>query len=545
MGFYELVRALSRLGKNATETALREVRDLFQNYLGFLKRASVFFAISLAFVAVVFFFGALFGSMPVKALAIFLGGIAVFLWGLAAFPIVWAVQKGLEWEFLRKTFQVIGIVTLWILFLSIYFYFVPVPLAGIPIVMVLTVGMAIASVVFGVGISTRFLALRLGLVFTVMTVLFVLTAAMPKSFGSFGRLVAWVDNKIGGTVVVAVTPLPVSVAYSPDLKFFDPRTKEPMIWYYRISGKDYELYNAPGFHPRYQEELKPITPEIVRELEKNVGAERLAADQKKVEDEIKKAEEKRLADLEQLVKNTQDKIDEKTKIAGRIGPRGLAGPRGDLGPSGPPGPVGLQGKSGETGAQGLPGNPGQVGPAGPAYEWVSIPVGIRLSVFLNRGLSTESNRVGDIFSCEVEEPVIVNGRTIIPRSTKVTGQIVELRRPGKVKGVAEFSLVLTTISFDQGPLAGKLVQFETEPLILSGEGAKRKDAAKIGIWTAIGTGLGTLFGGKEGAAKGAAIGAGAGTVGVLTTRGKDLVLFPETKLEFQVTKEVRLFEAVR
>lgn len=43
----------------------------------------------------------------------------------------------------------------------------------------------------------------------------------------------------------------------------------------------------------------------------------------------------------------------------------------------------------------------------------------------------------------------------------------------------------------------------------------------------------------------AAVGAGAGTAGALATRGKDFVLSPETKLEFRVIKEVRLFEVVR
>lgn len=531
--FYELVRELVGLGKDAGEAAFKKTNSALQRYFLFLKNASVFFSIFLAFVAMVFLFGAMFDSRPVKALAVFFGGMATFLWGLAAFPIVWAVTKGLEWESLRKTFQVIGVATLWILFLSIYFYFIPVSLVGIPIVMVLTAGMAIASVVFGVGISAKFIALRLGLVFTVMTVFFVLTAAMPKSFGGFGELVAWLDSKLGGTVQEVVRPLPNLIAYNPDLPFFDPRTKEPKVWYYKIGDKVYEFYDASGFHPRYSEELKPITPEIVREIESFEKEAKVALE----EEERKKAEEQRLADLEAAIKDAQDKAAEASKIARIPGPPGPSGPRGRAGSPGP---------SGIAGQPGLIGQPGQAGPRGPTYEWVSIPAGTKLAVFLNQGLSTEKNRIGDTFSVEIAEPVVVRGVTVVPGRTAATGRIDKLERPGRVSGTASLSLVLTSLSINQGPAVARgVVEIETEPLVISGQDSTAKDAAKVGIGAGIGAAIGAILGGKEGAAKGAAVGGGAGTAGVLATRGQDLVLRPETKLEFRVVKEIPLFEVVR
>jgi hypothetical protein len=42
-------------------------------------------------------------------------GVAVLVWGLAAFPIVWTVTKGLEWQPLRRGIEVVGIGTLWLL----------------------------------------------------------------------------------------------------------------------------------------------------------------------------------------------------------------------------------------------------------------------------------------------------------------------------------------------------------------------------------------------------------------------------------------------
>ena len=529
--FYELVRELAGLGKDAGEATLKKANRALHRYLSFLKSVSVGFAVFLAFVAVLFVFGSASDLRPVISLATFLAGVATFFWLLAIFPIIWAVQKGMEWESVRKTFEWIGIATLWIFFLSIYFYLVPVPLAAIPLVLVLAAGIAVASVVFGVGVSTRFIALRLGIVFTVVTVFFVLTAVFPSSFGGVGKLIAWLDSKFGGTVIEVVKPLPQVVAYSPDLVFFDPRTREPMIWYYRVGDKAYELYDASGFHPRYQEELGPITPEIVRELEEMERAAKEELKNKIAEDEErarKAAEEKRIADLERAIQDAKAKANEATKIAKIPGPRG------------PQGPPGLTGTPGQTGPQ------GPEGPKGPDYAWVSIPAGTKLVVFLNQDISTEKNKVGDTFSVEVAEAVRFKDQTIVPKRASGTGRITVLERPGRVSGNAVLSLVLTSISMEEGPVAAKGIhEVETEPLVISGQDSTGKDVAKVGIGAGIGAALGAILGGKEGAAKGAALGAGGGTAVAVSSRGQDIVLRPETKLEFKVAREVPLFEVVR
>ncbi len=543
--FYELVRELAGLGKDATVLTLEKARSVLRGYLTFLKKASVFFGIFLAFVALVFFFGALFDSRPVKGLAVFLGGMAAFIWGLAAFPIVWAVTKGLEWELLRRTFQVIGVVTLWILFLSIYFYFIPVPLAGVPIVMTLTAGIAIASVIFGVGISTRFIALRLGIVFTAMTVFFVLGSLFPGSFGGFGKLIVWFDKETTEAIEEVTASLPQPVVYHDGLTFFDPRTQEPLIRYYRNESGEYELFRGVKFHPVYGVELESVRQNNVREVQRFFREKAKKDEADRLAREKKKAEEQRLADLENLIKETKTGLAEVAKrplVPGPQGPQGLSGPPGLAGPSGQAGPSGIAGASGPPG---IPGVSGQVGPRGPAYEWVTIPAGTRIRVFLGRRISTEINNVGDRFSVEVDEPVIVDDRTVVARRTLATGQITELKRPGRVRGVAALSLKLVSISFENGPLVGNTVEIETEPWVQSGKDTTARDALKIGIGTGIGAAAGALLGGRDGAAKGAAVGGGATTAETLAVRGKDIVLPPEMKLEFRVAREVRLFEAVR
>lgn len=522
--FYELVQALARLGKNVTGAAFQEVRGLLHNYFRFLKRASAAFGLVLVFTLILFILGAASDFRPAISLATFLGGIAVFLWLLAAFPIVWAVQKGLEWESVRKTFEWIGVATLWIFFLSIYFYFVPVPLVAIPLVLVLAAAMAVASVLFGVGISTKFIALRLGIVFTVMTVFFVLTSVMPNSFGGLGKLVAWADEKAGDEIVEVTTPLPRPVAYSQELVFFDPRTKEPRIWYYQVRANEYELYSAPGFHPRYQEELRPVTPEIVRKLEEmdRTGKAKLEAAQLAAQQ--KEAEEKRLADLERALKSAQTKAVEAAKTAkAEISP-GPQGPSGLTGPTGPPGPPGPQGEPGQPGLDAVI----------PEPKLITVPSGTELEVVLNQWLSTETSKSGEVFRVTLGKAVRAGDETI-PVGTVLNGRITQLERPGRVSGVASMTLVLTGLSFD-----GRSILLQTNEVKLGGESNRGKDAAKVAVGTGIGAAIGAILGGKDGAAKGAAVGGGATTAETLATRGQELEFKPETKMVFRLAKDLTL-----
>jgi tetratricopeptide (TPR) repeat protein len=57
-------------------------------------------------------------------------------------------------------------------------------------------------------------------------------------------------------------------------KYFDFATGDPLCWYYEGSDGVIELFDQPGFHPRYNEKLLPITAEIVKKYEKQLEAQK-------------------------------------------------------------------------------------------------------------------------------------------------------------------------------------------------------------------------------------------------------------------------------
>ncbi|MDC7786806.1 hypothetical protein PQJ75_19880 [Rhodoplanes sp. TEM] len=52
---------------------------------------------------------------------------------------------------------------------------------------------------------------------------------------------------------------------SPDPMFFDLRTGEPIVWYFKDEKGHIELFDLMGFHPQTGEELTPITKDIARD----------------------------------------------------------------------------------------------------------------------------------------------------------------------------------------------------------------------------------------------------------------------------------------
>ena len=161
---------------------------------------------------------------------------------------------------------------------------------------------------------------------------------------------------------------------------------------------------------------------------------------------------------------------------------------------------------------------------------LAIPRNTILAVELLTPVSTDASQRGDRIQARVVEPSEYAGYII-------DGHIAQVRRPGKVKGVAQLQLAFDQIRSPDNRVAqlhAELIEIEplggdNEPQVDSEGGVKgrdgtKDDAAKIGAASGVGAIIGAIAGGGKGAAIGAIIGGGAGTAGTMTQRGKDIRL---------------------
>ena len=188
---------------------------------------------------------------------------------------------------------------------------------------------------------------------------------------------------------------------------------------------------------------------------------------------------------------------------------------------------------------------------GPFEGRVSLPEGTELRLRLQESLSSERNQAGDRFRCEVIEPFMDGERVVIPRGALVEGEIVGLKRAGRIRGRTEMTLAFHRLELPGGrgiPLDAMLVGLEARrPEEVEDHGGtvtapseQGKDARKVGLTTGIGALIGLLGGGGSGAQKGAVIGAAAGVTGVLATRGSPIFLPVETELVVRLKREVSI-----
>jgi hypothetical protein len=167
-------------------------------------------------------------------------------------------------------------------------------------------------------------------------------------------------------------------------------------------------------------------------------------------------------------------------------------------------------------------------------EALMVPAGTILLVRINEFLSSDRNQIGDQFTAELEQPIVVNGWVVARRGQMVTGKVLAAQKAGKVKGVSQLGVELTDLTV----VDGRRMPILTELWQASGGTSHGEDAATV----AGGTGFGALIGAAAGWGKGAAIGAGAGAAAgiaaVLLTRGRPTILEPETQLSFRLVDPV-------
>ncbi len=154
----------------------------------------------------------------------------------------------------------------------------------------------------------------------------------------------------------------------------------------------------------------------------------------------------------------------------------------------------------------------------------TVPSGTTVSVRLVDSLSSAKNKIGDPFAATVDVPVVIDGKTVIPRGARVNGEVVSAVASGRLTTPAKLYLKLVSIE-----IGGKVYPLSTSLAGRTEKSHAKRNVTAAGGGAAAGAIIGAIAGGGKGAAIGAAAGAGAGTAGAAATGKKD-VEYPSEKL---------------
>ena len=178
----------------------------------------------------------------------------------------------------------------------------------------------------------------------------------------------------------------------------------------------------------------------------------------------------------------------------------------------------------------------QAPPLPPIPASIVLPANTWVTVRVNQPLSSDKNQTGDAFTGTLLEPIIANGLLIARRGQTVTGIVTEAQKAGRVSGVSHLKLELTGIQLADG----RQIQVKTQLIDRKGNTSYGRDAFAIGATTATGAAIGAGVNGGVGAGVGAAAGLVVSTIGVMLTRGRATIIYPETPLTFSMQTPINL-----
>jgi hypothetical protein len=173
-----------------------------------------------------------------------------------------------------------------------------------------------------------------------------------------------------------------------------------------------------------------------------------------------------------------------------------------------------------------------------------IPKGSHALLRLINSISTRTAREGDYVYLRTATPIVAEGSVIVPVDSYVQGVVTHSQRSGRVKGTAELSIRIETLTL----ATGKVVRMTPTLASVDSEGTDQKvtgkestvqqgtshgtDAARIATTGGVGAALGGMVDRSwKGAGIGAAAGSGVGLATVLLTRGREVELRQGTTLD--------------
>lgn len=170
----------------------------------------------------------------------------------------------------------------------------------------------------------------------------------------------------------------------------------------------------------------------------------------------------------------------------------------------------------------------------------TVPVGSSFEIITNSEISTETTRVGEIFTTTLSQPVTVGNNIVIPAGSEAYGQVTYSEDAGRVGRNAVMEIKFTSIKDPNGkkiPMMGKIVTKDGTGMLKGGSIKSQlvKSAAAVAIPATAGVftgmGIGAIAGETGvGAAVGSSVGGLFGIGYMVYRKGKEVELPRGTKM---------------
>ena len=182
-----------------------------------------------------------------------------------------------------------------------------------------------------------------------------------------------------------------------------------------------------------------------------------------------------------------------------------------------------------------------------------VPAGTALMVKLETTLATFSNKAGDPFQASLTQPVVLDGKTVIPAGARIEGRVTKVAEPRRIAGKPTIGILPEALILPTGERffidatlvntnAGRDSDVNQEGEF-KGSGHDRRDQLETGGGTAGGMLIGGLIGGPPGIVIGGVVGAGSTGVHWLS-KHRSAMLPAGTQLTLELNRPLAMTTAL-
>jgi hypothetical protein len=166
-------------------------------------------------------------------------------------------------------------------------------------------------------------------------------------------------------------------------------------------------------------------------------------------------------------------------------------------------------------------------------EHLTIPAGTVLTIRMIDNIDSSRNRSGEEFAATLDAPIVVGDHVVASRGGDARVRLVDAQTAGRISGQSSLQLELVAVTMNG-------VSYPTKSGYYEQHGGSRgtRSAETIGGGAVLGALIGGILGHGKGAAIGSVAGAGAGTAVQVSTKGQQVKVPAETKLDFTLRDPV-------
>ena len=172
-------------------------------------------------------------------------------------------------------------------------------------------------------------------------------------------------------------------------------------------------------------------------------------------------------------------------------------------------------------------------PAPKPQPHIEVPAGTVVTIRMIDSIDSSRNRPGEEFAASLDSPIVVGDRVVVSRGADARVRLINARTAGAMSGQSELQLELIAVTINGVPYSTKSGYYEQH-------GASRgtRTAETVGGGAILGALIGGILGHGKGAAIGSVAGAGAGTAVQVSTKGQQVKVPAETKLDFTLKEPI-------